>query len=48
MAKKFTWWFQNLNEKKKNLFHFRGALKSSDWEKEYFDYEVCSDDWTRY
>jgi hypothetical protein len=42
MVKRFTWWFQNLNDRKKNLFHFRGALKSSDWRKEYFHYEVCS------
>jgi hypothetical protein len=35
-------WFQNLNENKKKLFHFRGAIKSANWNKEYFCYEVVS------
>lgn len=34
-------WFQNLNENKNKLFHFRGSFGSS-YNKQWFTYEVCS------
>ena len=34
-------WFQDLNENKKKLFHFRGVI-SKNWHTEWFRYEVVS------
>lgn len=36
------YWFQNLNEKKSKLFHFRGDVSSNDCNKRYLKYEFSS------
>ncbi len=34
-------WFQNLNENKRRLFHFRGTI-GSNWNKDWFKFELAS------
>jgi len=35
-------WFQNLNDNRKKLFHFRGSFQDKDYRKNFLKYEICS------